>query len=66
VNFTATSASTTLEFLNGDPAADNANGLDNVSLMDNGPAAPEVPELSSITLLGSGLLGLARWRRRNA
>ena len=42
--FTATSASTVLTFLNGDPANDNTNGLDNVSLLDNGPTT--VPEPS--------------------
>jgi hypothetical protein len=65
--FTATSASTTLTFLNGDPATDNSNGLDNVSLVDNGPAAA-VPEPSSMMLLGfgSGLLGLVGWLRRRA
>jgi hypothetical protein len=59
--FAATSTSTTLTFLNGDPANDNSNGLDNVSLVDNGPAA--VPEPCSIVLVGAGLLGLAGWRR---
>jgi hypothetical protein len=63
--FTATSAVTTLTFLNGDPTNDNANGLDSVSLVDNGPATvpAAVPEPFSIVLLGSGLLGLAGWRR---
>jgi Protein of unknown function (DUF642)/PEP-CTERM motif len=60
--FTATSVSTTLTFLNGDPATDNTNGLDNLVLTDNGPAG--VPEPSSIVLVGSGLLGLAAWLRR--
>ena len=59
--FTATSASTTLTFLNADPATDNTNGLDNLALTDNGPA---VPEPSSIVLVGSGLFGLAAWLRR--
>jgi hypothetical protein len=59
--FTATSASTTLQFLNNDPANDNTNGLDNVLLVDNGPA---VPLPSSIGLLGSALFGLVGWRRK--
>ena len=60
--FTATSASTTLAFLNADPGTDNTNGLDNLVLTDNGPAG--VPEPSSIVLVGSGLLGLAAWLRQ--
>jgi hypothetical protein len=34
--FTATSASTSIEFRNGDPPSDNSNGLDDVSLTQNG------------------------------
>ena len=60
--FTATSASTTLTFLNGDPPTDNANGLDNVSLVDNGPAG--APEPSSVLLFGSGLIAMAAMARR--
>jgi len=55
--FVATSATTNLTFLNADPANDNDNGLDNVSLVDNGPAT--VPEPSSIILLGVALLAVA-------
>ena len=65
VPFVASAPSVTLEFLNGDPGNDNVNGLDNVVLVDNGPAST-VPEPSFVVLLGSGLLGLAGFvRRRN-
>jgi len=61
--FTATTSSTTLAFLNADPSNDNDNGLDNVSLVDNGPATT-APEPSSVALLASGLFGLAAFVRR--
>ena len=62
IPFTATSASTTIEFDNRDPIGDNSNGLDNIDI-EVAPAA--TPEPGSIVLLGSGFLGLAgfaQWR----
>ncbi len=38
VNFTATASTTVLSFINGDPANDTANGLDDVSLAPAGEA----------------------------
>ena len=63
VPFVAPDPSVTLEFLNRAPGNDNVNGLDNVVLVDNGPAST-VPEPSFLMLLGSGLLGLAGFARR--
>ncbi len=60
----ANATSTTIEFRNGDPVGDNTNGLDNVVLLDDGPAA--VPEPSSLMLLGFGLLTLAGFARRRS
>lgn len=60
--FTATSTSTTVQFLNGDPTGDNSNGLDNVALLDDGKAP--VPEPSSLAFVSLGLLGLAGYVRR--
>jgi hypothetical protein len=59
--FTATGSSTTLDFLNADPATDNSNGLDNVVL---NPSATTVPEPGTLLLLGFGLIALGFIRRR--
>jgi hypothetical protein len=66
--FIATSASTTLALFNGDPASDNNNGLDNVVLLDLGPAVGAIPEPDTYAMLlgGLGLLGfVARRRKQN-
>jgi choice-of-anchor C domain-containing protein len=60
-SFTASGSSTTLDFLNADPANDNSNGLDNVSVVANGSS---VPEPGTLSLLGIGILGLGLLRRR--
>lgn len=64
VDFIATSGSTTVEFLNGDPSTDNSNGLDNVSLVDDGPAAV-TPEPGSLFLLAAAVLAGAIAKGRN-
>lgn len=55
--FQATSNSTTLQFLNGDPSNDNSNGLDNISIVDLGPGT--VPEPTCLMLVIPALLALA-------
>jgi hypothetical protein len=61
--FVATGAATTLTFTNGDPSNDNDNGLDNISVLNQGPAGA-VPEPTSAALVVSGLLGLGLLTRR--
>ncbi|MGO9684653.1 MAG: DUF642 domain-containing protein [Beijerinckiaceae bacterium] len=60
--FTATSASTTIAFLNGDPSNDTSNGLDNISLT----ATSTTPLPAALPLFASGLgaMGLFGWRRK--
>ena len=61
--FTAISASTAIGFLNGDPAGDQSNGLDNVQIVVSSNAA--VPEPASVFICGGGLIFLgAIFRRR--
>jgi hypothetical protein len=65
--FTASSALTTLAFLNGDPGSnhDQLNALDNITVTDLG-AVGAVPLPSALPLFATGLvaLGLLGWRRK--
>jgi len=61
--FVAGGSTTTLSFFNGDPPGDNSNGLDNVTLADQGIVGA-VPEPTSAALVVSGLLGLGLLTRR--
>jgi hypothetical protein len=61
-SFMASGSTTTVEFLNQDPATDNSNGLDDVSL--TGATGPSVPEPATLGLLGLGVAGVGLFRRR--
>src|SRR5262249_818038 len=61
VQFVATTAVTSLTFLNGSPSNSFATALDNVSLIE--VTATAVPAPASALLLGLGLAGLG-WSRR--
>jgi hypothetical protein len=78
-SFIATSASTTLQFLNGDPISDNTNGLDNIVLLEGSPSGgggttsngtggtpTAVPEPFTLGLFGIGLIAVAASRRRKS
>ncbi|MFT3792879.1 MAG: IPTL-CTERM sorting domain-containing protein [Rudaea sp.] len=67
LNFTATGASTTIAFVNGDPALDDHNGLDNVTLVGGAPppassvSAPTLSQWAAMLLAGLlALIGVAR------
>lgn len=62
-SFVATSSSTTVEFLNGDPANDNTNGLDNVVVVP-GLTLTATPEPSTFTLFAIALCGFLGLRKR--
>jgi hypothetical protein len=49
VSFLAASNFTKIAFINGDPATDNSNGLDNVSLSVAGPATPSATPTRTAT-----------------
>ena len=63
-SFVASSASTSLTFLNGDGSSDNSNGLDNVVLTAEGTSS--VPEPATLGLLGLGVAGIGFARRKRA
>ena len=66
--FTASGSTTLIEFLNADPRGDNSNGLDNVSVVEEGGTGgpPAVPEPASLSLLGFAIAGLGLFRRKAA
>jgi hypothetical protein len=59
LNFTAPSASTTVEFLNNSPSGDNTVDVSNVSLNP-------VPEPATLGLVALGGMGLLLLKRRKA
>jgi hypothetical protein len=61
LQFTASSASTTLDFINGDSGTDGSNALDNVVLTT---ASTSTPEPASLMICGGGLALLALLVRR--
>ena len=62
--FTATSASTAIAFLNGDPTSDTSNGLDNISLNLANVGATPLPAALPLFATGLGAMGLLGWRRK--
>jgi hypothetical protein len=66
VPFTAASASTVIGFENLDPAGDDSNGLDNISLVLAPTNAVPEPGTLTFTLFGTALVGFGFLRRRNA
>ena len=62
--FIASGPVTTLAFQNGDPSSDNANGLDNVVVVDLGPAVTPVPEPGTLALMAIGLAAVSMGRKR--
>jgi hypothetical protein len=64
LSFTASGASTPIQFLNRDAPSDNTNGLDNVVLLAQGPTG--VPEPGSLSLFGMSLVAFFLARRRKA
>jgi hypothetical protein len=62
--FIATSTSTVLAFLNGDPSNDTSNGLDNITLNATTTSPTPLPGAFPLFATGLGALGLFGWRRK--
>jgi hypothetical protein len=62
--FVASGSSSTLELLNGDPASDSLNGLDNVSVVNEGVSATPIPGALPLFASGLGAMGFFGWRRK--
>jgi uncharacterized membrane protein len=68
-SFIADSSTMRLSFMGQNGYGDNGTGLDDVTLFDNTPRrnspVAATPEPASLMLLGTGLIGLARFARRS-
>ena len=62
-DFTASAASTTLGFFNGDTIG-SLNGLDNVTVTDLGVTSTPLPAALPLFASGLGAMGLFGWRRK--
>ena len=60
--FTASTTSTTLAFLNGDPSNDTSNGLDNITL--NATTVTPLPAALPLFAGGLGMVGFLSQRKK--
>lgn len=66
LSFVAASSSSTVEFLNEDPATDNTNGLDNVVLAEHPTTTVPEPPTFALLALPLFVLGIVRLRQATA